>query len=838
MKLHFLGGADEIGASCTLLEIEGHRILVDAGLRMGARPGSQLPHFARLDEAGPPEAVLITHAHTDHTGTLPVLCTSLPADVKIYATAPTKSLVEVLWADAAKLMEREGELPLYPRAAAEAALGRMTSVPWLTTLPLCDGALHATWIPAGHILGAAQIFIEGQRESVLFTGDVSLAPQLTIPGLVLPQCRPDVLVMESTYGNRQHADRAQQETGLALRVAEVIAAGGKVLIPAFAIGRAQEVILLLVRAMRRKQISEFPIWVDGMVRVVNTIYADHGDLLAPPVRHRTERGKDIFYGDQAQPVSSPAERQTVLDGPPCCIVASSGMLIGGASSHYAAHLVDDPANLIAITGYQDEEAPGRALLNLMQTPADQKRSLTLNGETRNVACQVEPYSLSAHADRDELAGLVQRLRPRTCFLVHGDASARTALATRVDLYLPEGVQLPDNSGVYEVPPFVSKRQPGYGRRPRQSGLARGRALSPEALVEISAHIRDKSLRGPWRVQALAELWLGSRPSDLTELATFQTWLDTDNGYFTPDRQRPYLYHPRNPEEEPVSSGRMEMNAARALIQETFPATTGLYRCSTHQAQGVFELAFFFPDRARTQHGETLARLETETGWTFRLRDTPHQEQLGMAATAVLPDGTRATTAPAVHMSRKAVVIRVQVPSELADTWPEEAASAAKAFVATTGFTLELERVAPTLSQPLVLPRETGTPWEINQAFQAIRQAFVDQPHQPLKVGVRNGIIEVSFVSPTVGARYQDLLDKLSDTLHWGIQIRAYANHQVITQAAEMLTPAACGPHGRIQIHVDDERVVVPVTCLPPDSETLAEAFTAETGFTITWQEPR
>ena len=129
MKLHFLGGADEVGASCTLIEIEGRRILVDAGIRMGAAHGSQLPNFSVLDDVGMPEAVLVTHAHTDHTGALPVLARNLSAGVKVYATPATKAITQVLLSDAVKLMaqrgERDGELPLYPPEAIDMALGRL-----------------------------------------------------------------------------------------------------------------------------------------------------------------------------------------------------------------------------------------------------------------------------------------------------------------------------------------------------------------------------------------------------------------------------------------------------------------------------------------------------------------------------------------------------------------------------------------------------------------------------------------------------------------------------------------------------------------------------------------
>ena len=155
----------------------------------------------------------------------------------------------------------------------------------------------------------------------------------------------------------------------------MIEEGGKVLIPAFAVGRAQEVILILSQAMRKKQIPAFNVFVDGMVRSVNTAYGAFPDDLAPPFRRRVLKGEDPFYSETVVPVSVPGERDQVLSGDPCCIVASSGMLIGGASSYYAEKMAPDGENLIAITGYQDEEAPGRALLDLAQASDSTDRVL-------------------------------------------------------------------------------------------------------------------------------------------------------------------------------------------------------------------------------------------------------------------------------------------------------------------------------------------------------------------------------------------------------------------------------------------------------------------------------
>ncbi len=226
--------------------------------------------------------------------------------------------------------------------------------------------------------------------------------------------------MESTYGNRRHKDRAQQEAALVRDVVKVIEEGRKVLIPAFAVARSQEVILILKDAMEWKQI---PVYVDGMVNKVNDVYSRFVDDLSPSLQCRAKDGEDIFYSAFVKKVDPKAHRDHILSGPPCCIVSSSGMLNGGMSNYYAKRLAGDPKNLIAITGYQAKETPGRKLQD--------ERVPNLDEQEVSVKCKVEQYSLSAHADQKELTELVEKLSPHTCFLVHGDDSARERLAESV-----------------------------------------------------------------------------------------------------------------------------------------------------------------------------------------------------------------------------------------------------------------------------------------------------------------------------------------------------------------------------------------------------------------------
>ena len=836
MKVHFLGGANEVGASCTLIEMEGRRVLVDAGIRMGVAPGAQLPNFSVLDDTGPPQAVLVTHAHTDHTGALPVLAAGLPADVGIRCTPATKAITRILLSDAVKIMshkgEQDGELPLYPPEAADVCIGKMAHVPFLSTIPICDGALKATWIPSGHILGAASIYLESKRESLLVTGDVSVSNQQTIPGMVVPQCRPDAMIMESTYGNRQHADREQQETGLAHRVAEVIEEGGKVLIPAFAVGRAQEVILILSQAMRKKQIPAFNVFVDGMVRSVNTAYGAFPDDLAPPFRRRVLKGEDPFYSETVVPVSVPGERDQVLSGDPCCIVASSGMLIGGASSYYAEKMAPDGENLIAITGYQDEEAPGRALLDLAQASDSTDRVLMLNGNPVPVACRVETYSLSAHADAGELVSLVKRLGAQSVHLVHGDDEARSALASELDIHLSGGVHLPVN-GTAQIIETEGKLARGYGRLGQVGGISKGRDPDESSLEEIRAHLLEMGLKGPLRVQELAEIWYGTDRMAACDLEGFLE-LVKEHAVFEADRRRPYLYHPA-PEQDRASSGIMEVNAARSVIQDAFPSEAGLFRVSAHVAEMAFELAFHFPDVIEEGYAEELAALEEKTGWTIRIRLTPHQGRLAEVALEVLPDSLRVLKTPALRLEKREVVVEFE--GEL----PEEVEAAAIAqFKGRTGFGLTLSRPGSVRQKA---PGSSVSGWEINRAYAEIRETLREEPHVPYRMGNKvdesGDYIEVAYISPVVGERYQSVLDEVSTRIGWPIRVRDSANQELIAQEARRITPGDC--IGRTpKFFLEEKRIVVPVDRLPDGElgEELSQEFQEKTGFRITWELPK
>jgi Cft2 family RNA processing exonuclease len=479
MKIHFIGGAQEVGGSCSVVEVGARRILVDCGQRMGGGAEvDRLPDLQRVQELGGLDAIFVTHAHADHIGALPLIHLAFPK-VTLYTNEATLALMRVMLADSVKIMKlrwmQEAEIPLYPEHAVTSMLARVEVVRPGEVFEVCDGELQASFLLSGHVLGACSLTLDTADGRVFFSGDYSVDAQRTVDPIVVPLLRPHVVVTEATYGNRLHANRKAEEFRLAEAVAQVVGGGGKVLIPAFALGRAQEVLLILLSEMRAGRIPRFPVFVDGMVRNVCQIYTLFPEFLGERLRKQVEReGNPFFYeGSPARAVAQ-GERESVPLGEPCCIVSSSGMLMGGPSQFYAAELAGDAKNAIFITGYQDEESPGGKVLAL----ADAKEpTLRLMDRVVHFACKIAKYNLSAHADAGQIAALVAQLGPRLCYLVHGDEGARAALAPMIQ----ERTLLPRNGEVAEFS-FASslRRATAVARRVRPVELAPPkRAARPE-----------------------------------------------------------------------------------------------------------------------------------------------------------------------------------------------------------------------------------------------------------------------------------------------------------------------------------------------------------------------
>ncbi|GEM_PF-67019 len=428
MKITVLGGGSEIGASCLHIQMDDTSILIDAGMRMHGE--NVLPMLGMLEELSKPDAILVTHAHADHIGALPVVHTLFP-NVPIYATPPTADLMQVMLKDSFKILTEQTRqtqsLMPYTEDEVTKLLQNILVFPAKGVIEI--GNMKITAYRAGHIIGAVMFFIETVQESLLVTGDISFSGARTIPGAKVPQnIHPDVVVMESTYGNRLHTDRNTEEKRLAENVAATIENGGFALVPAFALGRAQEVLLILQDYMNKGLIPTFPIYVDGLVTPVSQIYRGYPHYLKGPVAHRIRTNGDAFLTEGRCIAVKPQDRKEIINGKPACIVASSGMLTGGASAWYARQLVSNQKHAVFITGYQDEESPGRKLLALAEGT---EHSIDIDGTTYEVNCRVDRFGLSAHADANEMTRFIETLEPTYTLLVHGDDDARSSLETKI-----------------------------------------------------------------------------------------------------------------------------------------------------------------------------------------------------------------------------------------------------------------------------------------------------------------------------------------------------------------------------------------------------------------------
>jgi len=492
IELSFLGGATTIGASCTLVRVGDTALVVDCGVRYSGP--SALADLAPLAETAV-DAVLVTHAHMDHSGGLPVISESCPG-APVLATPPTIDLVAILLQDALRLMngpEREAELPLYSDRQVEQLLASFVPVKYHQPIRVKD--VEVRWLPASHILGAAMIQLKTPAGTVLFTGDYSVSAQQTVPALSRPDFQADLVISEATYGERLHEDRKTAEERLLFQIREVVAQGGRVLIPAFAVGRAQEVLLVLKRAQRNGILPEVPVFVDGMVRAVCAVYGKHESYVSRHLAHEIRRAPHPFFTDTIQPIARPEERKRALATSPSIIVASSGMLAGGPSLAYAQALVQNPQDAIFLTGYQDEESPGRALLDLAR--AQGPKELRLGHATLPVACGFGTYGLSAHADRMQMVSFIEALEPRTVVLVHGDDSAKDALGR--SLRCEDVIAARDGYIVRRDYPS----RPGAGGKPPLVV-----PTATELDIDRARHLLGPAGTAPVQAAAVAEAWFG------------------------------------------------------------------------------------------------------------------------------------------------------------------------------------------------------------------------------------------------------------------------------------------------------------------------------------------
>lgn len=439
-RLSFLGAARTVTGSQYLVESGGDRVLVDSGMFQGARDLRQLNWNAPAFDPASVPYLLLTHTHIDHVGRVPRLV-KLGFKGRIYCTAATRELAEVLLKDAAHLQEEDANylnrkglsrhqpaLPLFDEADVEASMKLFEAVPLHEERRLSP-VFSFRLRDAGHLLGAASVELsvnEGARYTrILFSGDVGRFQTVLAhdPELAPPA---DYLVVESTYGNRSHAAVPIKDQLLAA-LQRTFARGGVLLIPAFAVGRAQQMIVLMHTLVTEGALRPFPIYLDSPMAVEATrIYAQYPD--AHGVSLNGIGGRSILHNKWVTPARTRTESEALnkVKGP-AVIISSSGMLTGGRILHHCRQRLPHAENTLLITGYQSENTLGRALLDGARFVRIHKSEVPVLAEVANLK------GLSGHGDAKEMLRWLSEVTPapRRVFLTHGEADAAEALAAKI-----------------------------------------------------------------------------------------------------------------------------------------------------------------------------------------------------------------------------------------------------------------------------------------------------------------------------------------------------------------------------------------------------------------------
>ncbi len=426
VKITALGGFREVGRSAILVETAESKVLLDFGLNPGIeRPPNAYPRLDALD-ISPDEidAVIVSHAHIDHCGLVPLLF-KYGYRGPVYATEATRDLMTLLQLDILDLAKREGKPMPYTHREVQQMV--------LHTIPLKYGDttditpdIKLTFYNAGHILGSAMVHLHigNGYYNILYTGDMKYQKTRLLDKADTEFPRVDALIIESTYGTTVLPPREEAESKLIEIIKRTIERGGKVLIPTLSVGRSQEIMLVLREAFLEKKIPQVPVYIEGMIDDVTAIHMTYPELLAKETFQLFKTGENPFTYETFVRVDDPGEREEIIRSKePSIIMATSGMMTGGPVIEYFKHLAPNPLNTLIFVNYQVQGTLGRKV----KDGAKEIMMHSENGRIEIIKVAMEIYSIegfSGHSDRDQLISFLTSMipKPKTIILNHGEES--------------------------------------------------------------------------------------------------------------------------------------------------------------------------------------------------------------------------------------------------------------------------------------------------------------------------------------------------------------------------------------------------------------------------------
>lgn len=779
MKISFLGGAHEVGGSCILLKIYNKNILLDSGIRQSASK-DPLPDFRTIQEYGGIDAIIISHAHLDHIGSLPLISKEYP-NARIYANNMTKDLMKVLLYDSLKIMNnREAEIPLYAEQDVENMMNRIFTINYSVDFPIFEDVILTFYI-AGHIAGASCVYITTPEGSLFYSGDFSIFSQRSVDGLKVPKLRPDAAIFETTYGDRLHSNREVEEERLIELVRECEINKGKMLIPAFALGRAQEILLILQKAINKKIIKNINIYVDGMIKDINRVYKFNPLYLKNSLAKKILRGIEPFYHENIIPVDKKELREKITEGKePCIIVSSSGMITGGPSQYYSEKLASLENGYIVITGYQDEESPGRKLLNLLESE-ENERKLEINGRSIPVKCRVEKVGLSAHGDKGEIRSLINLLSPNNIFLVHGDGAVIESFAREVSTEVRGKIYAPKCGENYEINIRNPRKQ---WKKQMPQVINSSEELNENVLEKLWSFILDNYGEGLFTIEDLIYIWTGNSKIKSQDIGKAQK-LIVQCPYFESDTRRLFLFKAKTREQvyEDTKEKELKPNELNDFINEYFSAYN-FKKASLIYDEKKVSLSFNFPDVVDKNIYEAINEFEKKTSWKVEISDKVNINAVDSLIRELLWDADIKKVS--FRLEDKKVVVILNSKLIIKEEKLRE-------FKESTGVELLTQNPGESINNQvncIVESSNAANVMEQNQALKTIEESFKLEEFIPYKKSIKNDdkgkYIELYFISPAIGRKYKEKIDGLVQKTGWSMKISDAVNQNEIIRIATAL----------------------------------------------------